>query len=83
MAITPPAVGPEFEDRLFELLPDPDEAGSSEYRMLYEHTQETVETANIGGDDVADFLLGSLDQVEEELRRFRHLIEEAQKPGSK
>jgi hypothetical protein len=82
MAITPPTPPLAFEDRLFELLPDPDDVGTSEYRMLYEYTQETVEVANIGGDDVADLLLSSLYELEEGIGNLRHLIEKASKPGS-
>ena len=77
MAINPPAPAREFEDRLVELLPDPDSVGSSEYRMLYEHVLSTIQDANIGGDDVASLLRSSLDEVEEELGRFRSLIREA------
>ena len=70
-----------FEDRLFEFLPNPDAVGSSEYRVLYQHVQETVESANIGVDDVRALLLSSFAEIEEELGRFRHLIVEAQKPS--
>ena len=80
MAITPPPPPLAFEDRLVELLPDPDVTGSSEYRMLYDHVLETIQDANIGGDDVRELLLSSLAEVEEELGRFRHLIAESLKP---
>jgi hypothetical protein len=81
MAITPPEPS-AFEDRLVELLPDPDGVGSSEYRMLHEHVLDTIQDANIGGDDVASLLRSSLDELEDEVARVRSLIREASRPAS-
>ena len=67
----------EFEDKLFDLLPDPDSVGTSEYSLLYGHMQDVVQSAAIGGDDVASLVLSSLDEVGEELLRFRAIAREA------
>jgi hypothetical protein len=72
----PVVPAPDFEDRLLTLLPDPDEIGTSEYRLLYDHIHETV-AGHDGGEPLPWLLTSSLDEIDGEVARFRRLIEEA------
>lgn len=77
-----PAVSPSrFQERLLdEILPDPDDIGSSAYRLLYAHTRTVVASALAHGDDPVLFLRSSLEEIEEELNRFARAILEANSP---
>lgn len=65
-----------FEDRLFANLLNPDEVGESEYRTVYGHLQSVVESANIGGDNVAQMVLASLDELVATARNIQRRVRE-------
>lgn len=72
------AVGDEVDGyELLHALPDPDEVGTSEYGMLYEHLRDVVASAEYSGDEPKDLLLATLAELEDEIVRIRSLIDVA------
>jgi hypothetical protein len=65
---------PAFEDRLFATLEDPDRVEVPGYTAVYQYLQEMVEVANIGGDDVREMVLTSLDEMTDILASVKETV---------
>lgn len=64
----------EWEDQLFERMVDPsaeDELGESEYRTIYEHIQNIVESANVSEDAPREWVYATLDELTDAIARIR------------
>ena len=60
----------EFMEQFFERMPDPDNVGEAEYRLVHELLEAVAETGLIDGagtydGDVSEALLGAIQQLEE------------------
>lgn len=53
----------EWEDRLFDFLPDPDMVGQSEYATIHEHLRMVVESANVSGEDPREWVVVALTEL--------------------